>query len=54
MKYAIKTRWLGYDHKWHQKTTKWYDFSGDAWDEAYKIEKSVNYLEMSRGLLRKE
>lgn len=54
MKYAIKIRWLGYNHKWHRHTTKWYDNSSDAWEEADKFDRKTKSLEMSRGLAHKE
>ena len=54
IKYAIRLRWLGKDRKWHQKTTKYHELSSDAWDEAERIEQHIDYLEMSRRLVRKE
>ena len=59
MKWAIRTRYLESrytgDGKWHQHTTKWYDNSGDAWEEKDKWEskKSNVIMESSSSLIHR-
>ena len=54
MKWAVKIRYLGYDNKWHRHTTKWYQNSSDAWEEAERFAKhQINYLEMASAIAHK-
>ena len=60
MLWAIKIRYLESpytgDGRWHSHTTKWYDNSGDAWQEAEEFESkhSSNWYECSNSLIHKE
>lgn len=53
MKWAVKTRYLGYDNKWHQHTTKWHDNSSEAWEEKDRWEKTINCYESQSSLIHK-
>lgn len=53
MKWAIRIRFL--TDRWHQKTTKWYSNSGDAWKDADRFQAShKNILESACALMHKE
>ena len=60
MKWAVKVRYLespySGDGKWHQKTTKWYADSEEAWNEAdaFSAKNSKNWYESQGSLLHKE
>ena len=54
MKWAIKIRYLCYDNKWHNHTTKWYSNSGSAWEENDKFLAETKWLESSSRLCHKE
>lgn len=58
MKWAIKVRYLESqytgDGKWHQKTTKWYINSNDAWKESDSfIASNKNIIESASSLCHK-
>ena len=58
--WAVNIRYLESDYegdgKWHSKTTKWYETSDKAWDEAERFQKQNNciIMESSSTLIHKE
>lgn len=52
--WAIKTRYLDYNNKWHTKQTKWYTNSTEAWEEAERLENTLRYYEISENIIHKQ
>ena len=52
--YAIKIEYIDFDNKHHTHTTKWYEDSDEAWDEADNWSLDADYIEARSSLIYKD